>query len=112
MPWSELRLDVSNETSTLRSTDSGAVTTLYSSWQLLLAADMGAHYRINLTDSEAHRQALEAIRTGKPPPAQSRTLYFEPVYVFREFAQQERTLEALVWFVEETGRVARLVEIG
>jgi hypothetical protein len=104
VPWSELRLDVGNETYPDLH-DSTAVTTLYSSWQLLLAAevaDMGAHYLINLADSETCRRAHETTAAGERPPAQATSLYFKPVYAFRDFSLQEKALDALVWFTEET----------
>ena len=75
-PWSEFRVDVSNdEYSTLF--DNTYCRSYYSSWQLLLAAEVassGIVLRLNLADEETRRMAMSALDEGRLPA----TRYYNP----------------------------------
>ena len=103
VPWSEFRVDVSNETHKPFYHGS-AVRTLYSSWQLLIVAEiaqMGLHYSMNLADEAIARRAWEAAHSSGHMPDHRAEFYVAPIRVTREFSQHENALNALVWFVEE-----------
>jgi hypothetical protein len=65
-PWLDMHVDVSNEAHS-ELFDSGNVGTYYSSWQVLVAAevaDAGVHFTVDLTDKDVARTAREALREG------------------------------------------------
>jgi hypothetical protein len=105
--WQEMRVDVSND---IEETlfDEINVETYYSTWQLLLAAelaDAGVHIRINLGDERIGRSAAEALQAGHLPEGAGYSFNFESVRAARGFAQHENALDAVVWFAEERWRV-------
>lgn len=109
-PWSDRRVDVSNERNA-KLFDDGNIRTYYSTWQLLLAAevaDAGIHYRIDLANKDAAGAALDAMRAGKAPsgPAHFR---LQPVHATRELLEHERALDTVVWFAEESSRALLLI---
>jgi hypothetical protein len=109
-PWQEMRVDVSNDVEATLF-DSHSVESYYSSWQLLLAAevaDAGIHFRINLADEDISRSAHGALRDGKTP-ADGYSVNLLPVHATRDFVKHETTLNAVVWYAEECGRA--LMEI-
>jgi hypothetical protein len=105
VPWKEMRVDVSNDVESQLFDDSN-VLTYYSSWQVPLAAelaDAGVHFRINLADKDLSAAVCEALRHGTAPPDNPRVSLL-PVHVARQFAENERALDAVVWYAEECQR--------
>lgn len=102
-PWLDRRVDVSNQIHTTLY-DDGNVVDYYTSWQLLFAAeiaDAGVHISLNL----AHRGVLDAAKAaldeGRLPENPSYSYNLLPVHAARAFVQQEKSLDAIVWFREE-----------
>jgi hypothetical protein len=100
--WIDTRVEVSNDLEP-ELFDSGNIDTLYTTWQVLLTAevaDAGVHYRINLADKDVAMAAHQAVFEGKAleGPASLKLL---PVHAARGFAAYERALDAVVWFAEE-----------
>jgi hypothetical protein len=104
-PWLDMRVDVSNDLHP-ELFDAGNVESFYSTWQVLLAAevaDIGVHFRVNLGDEKVRRSAYDAFDQGKRPA--DRALFsLLPIRIMHDFARHESTLDAVIWFAEETGR--------
>lgn len=112
VPWSDFRVDVSNDRDkTLY--DNRYVKTLYSSWQVLQAAEMaemGIHILVNLADEGKLEAAFLAGRDGHEMPTGPTRVSFTPVHLLQDFATHTAALDAVVWFVEESNLA--LVELG
>lgn len=68
--WLDMRVNVSNDIYP-ELFDSGNVKSFYTTWQLLLAAevaDTGVHCRVNLADRTVSRGLYQAIGAGNLPP--------------------------------------------
>jgi hypothetical protein len=105
--WLDMRVDVSNDVETTMF-DGINVETYYSTWQVLLAAevaDAGVHIRINLGDGATFRRTVEALEAGRLPDGSGPSYNFTPVHVARGFAEHQAALDAVVWFAEERWRV-------
>lgn len=104
VPWSDLRVDVSNSTqNTLY--DSSSIQTLYSSWQVLQVAEMaemGIHVLVNLAGEGRLEAAMLAGRKGHEMPAGPVTVSTTPIHLLRDFASHTSALDAVVWFAEES----------
>lgn len=84
----------------------------YSSWQVLLCADLadaGVNIRINLADAGIARAAEEALQQGRIPEGASCSFNLLPVHAMRGFAQHESALDAVVWFAEERWRILSMI---
>lgn len=104
-PWQDMRTDVSNNLEPVLY-DSQGVVTYYSSWQILLAAevsDAGVHFRIDLANRDVAETAIKTLHDGNIP-ADAYTLNLLPVHAVRGFIENESALNALVWFAEESNR--------
>ncbi|NJO35494.1 MAG: hypothetical protein HC869_22860 [Rhodospirillales bacterium] len=89
------------------STDSSNVEAYYSSWQVLLAAevaDMGIHCRVNLADDDIRARCVAAVRARRIPEGSSVLTLGDPVLCMLSFQEHEQMLNAVVWFAEETHR--------
>jgi hypothetical protein len=105
--WLDMRVDVSNEVETTLF-DGINVETYYSTWQVLLAAelaDAGVHIRINLGDETIFQRAVEALEAGRLPEGSETSFNFTSVHAARGFAGHQPALDAVVWFAEERCRV-------
>jgi hypothetical protein len=105
VPWNDMRVDVSNDAYP-ELFDSTYVRCYYSSWQLLLAAevaDAGALFRVNIADDTAWGAARSALKDGRAP-SNRYWCNFGPVCAFRAFAAHQFTLDAVVWYSEECDR--------
>lgn len=105
--WPDRRVDVSNDVET-NMFDGINVETYYSTWQVLLAAevaDAGVHLRINLGDEATFRRAMEAMDAGRLPEGSGPSYDFTPFHAARGFAEHQAALDAVVWFAEERWRV-------
>lgn len=104
VPWSEFRVEVSNECyETLY--DSRNVKTLYSSWQVLQAAEMaemGIHILVNLADEGKLEAAIFAGQDSYEMPTGPISVPTTPIHLLRDFATHEAALDAVVWFAEES----------
>jgi hypothetical protein len=103
--WQSMRVDVSNDVENTLF-DSHYVNSYYSSWQILLAAevaDAGVYFRINFADEDIARAADKALHDGKSP-ADRYSLNLAPIHVMRDFAKYEKVLDAVVWYSEESSR--------
>jgi hypothetical protein len=104
-PWRNMRLDVSNSVQGPLWDDRN-VETYYTTWQLLLAAevaDAGIHIRLNLADDMVWRESNEALTAGRLPTGRGwRNLL--PVHAMREFLRHKPALDAAVRFAEESQR--------
>jgi hypothetical protein len=86
--WLDMRVDVSNDVET-NMFDGINVETYYSTWQVLLAAevvDAGVHIRINLGDEVILRRAVEALEAGRLPDGSEPSYDFTPFHAARGFA--------------------------
>lgn len=105
LPRLDRRIDVSNDREETLFADN--CDDRYTTWQLLLAAeqvDAGIHLRTNL-DGDGILQATHgALDEGRLPEGVGYRSNFVPVYAAREFRKHEKTLDAVVWFVEERWR--------
>jgi hypothetical protein len=104
-PWNDMRVEVSNDLYP-ELFDSGNVGTYYSSWQILLAAevaDAGVHFRLDLANEDIARSARQALWEGKAPGG-SGWFHLLPVHAARAFRKHERFLDAVTWCAEETER--------
>lgn len=112
--WNDMRVDVSNDKYG-KLFDGNNVSTFYTTWQLLLAAevaDMGIRCRVNLADPEIGPKALAAVDDGKLPAGHT-SIYFSPAHAVRGFEKHRPALDAVVWFAEETSRaLAEIVKPG
>jgi hypothetical protein len=109
-PWLEMRTDVSNDLYTTLYDDT-YVTSYYSSWQLLLAAEeasAGIRFRINLADDEIKRAAYAALESGRAP-GDRYSVSFAPIRAVRSFEEHQRTLDATVWYAEECDRALGVI---
>ena len=71
----------------------------YSSWQLLVAAEvsnMGIHIRVNMANDEISKRALSDIRDGRLP-AGCASSPGPPDQAFRDFEVHEASLDAIEW---------------
>lgn len=96
--WDDFRVDVGNAKTPLYT--SQTVVTYYTSWQVLLFAEvvnMGVLHFLNLEDSGL-RPTPEAVAAAPG------TVSWEPVLAMRDFRDHARTLDAIVWFAEEAQR--------
>lgn len=112
-PWLDMRVDVSNDVYP-KVFDDGNVETYYTTWQLLLAAevaDAGVHFRINLAHEPARRSVREALDTGNWP-ADHAIRTGPSTYTMRGFIEHRSALDAIVWFVEETHRALTQIRKG
>jgi hypothetical protein len=105
VPWNDLRVDVSNDVyPTLF--DNTYVCGFYSSWQVLLAAevaDAGVFFPVNFADDAARSAAISALEAGRAP-SDSYSHSLRPVHACRAFAAHQRMLDAVVWYAEECER--------
>ena len=99
VPWDDFRVQIGKSPSRPRY-HTQTVVTYYSTWQLLLfaeVANMGVMHFLNLEKAGMH-----------PPPevvaAAPGIVSWEPVHAMRGFAEHERALDAIVWFGEEALR--------
>ncbi len=105
--WLDMRVDVSNDVET-NMFDGINVETYYSTWQVLLAAEVagaGVHIRINLGDEAILRRAVEALGAGRLPDGSGPSYDFTPFHAARGFADHQVSLDAIVWFAEERSRL-------
>lgn len=105
VPWNDRRVDVSNDAYP-KLFDSTYVRCFYSSWQLLLAAevaDAGVFFRVNIADDAAWGATRAALDAGKIP-SDWYSYNFLPVHAFRAFEKHQVTLDAVVWYAEECDR--------
>jgi len=105
VPWNELRVDVSNDAYP-KLFDSTYVRSFYSSWQLLLAAEVanaGVIFRVNLADDAEWSSTRTALDEGRIPSAWY-SYSFLPIDAIRAFAKHQGTLDAVVWYSEECDR--------
>lgn len=98
VPWADYRVEVGNDKAALYTSDT--VVTYYSSWQLLLFAEvvnMGVLHLLNLEETGAYpSQEVIAAAPG--------ITYFEPLHALRDFREHRRALDAIVWYAEESTR--------
>jgi len=76
----------------------------YSSWQVLLAAEVaeaGVYARPNFVNDDT----VGALLRGIVPENLRWTFNFVPVHATRDFSRHEKTLDAVVWFAERRGRL-------
>ena len=81
------------------------VKTLYSSWQVLQAAEMaemGIHILVNLADEGKLEAAIFAGQDSYEMPTGPTSVPTTPIHLLRDFATHEAALDAVVWFVEES----------
>lgn len=105
VPWNDMRVDVGNNHHTVLFSD-GNYESYYSSWQLLVAAevaDMGVHFRTNLADEGTYRHVLRAFDEGRRPGSNARHNLM-PVHALRGFKKHAEALDAFVWYEEESDR--------
>ena len=105
--WQDMRVDVSNDVEKTLF-DGFNVETYYSTWQILLAAevaDAGIHIRINLGSETIGQSAFEALQAGRLPEGSGYSFNLMPVHAARGFAKHHEALDAVVWFAEERWRV-------
>ena len=103
--WNARRVDVSSDKyETL--VDDENVEDYYTTWQVLLAAEMadaGIHIRINLADADTAAMA-EGLRNGRIPNGTGCSFNFTSVHAAQDFAKHEKVLDCVVWFAEECSR--------
>lgn len=102
----ERRVDVSNDVYGTLFSDCN-VDDYYSSWQILLAAevaDAGVHIRINLADENLSTLA-EEIRHGRIPERTQHSFNIRAIHAAQDFSKHQNALDAVVWFAEEWERV-------
>lgn len=108
-PWIDRRVDVSSDRySVLFDVDN--IKSFYSTWQLLLAAEVataGVHFWIDLSDESTANATRRALAAGEALSAPS-TCRFDPIRAVRAFSQHRRALDAVVWFAEESARATAL----
>lgn len=98
MPWDAFRVDVGNGKTPLYT--SNTVVTFYSSWQILLFAEvvnMGVQHFLNLEVS-GMRPSADAVAAAPG------IVSWEPVHAMRDFRDHVGALDAVVWFAEESQR--------
>jgi len=99
VPWKDYRVPIGKSTRRPRY-HTRTVVTYYSSWQILLfaeVANMGVLHLLNL-EKVGMRPSPEV--TAAAPGIIS----WEPVHAMRDFREHERALDAMVWFAEEAQR--------
>ncbi len=93
--------------------DSDNVQDFYSSWQLLVAAEVGnigIHIRANMADADVAARVRDDIQKGRWPGG-SATEAFTPVHALRGFETHESCLDAIEWArEEERDRTFRLLQ--
>jgi hypothetical protein len=80
----------------------------YTTWQLLLASEQavaGVRIRMDFDGDGVLEGVGRTLENGRLPERRGYRVNFEPVYASREFRKHEKTLDAVVWFVEERWRV-------
>ncbi len=105
-PWIDRRVDVSSDRYPLLFDDDN-VKAYYSTWQLLLAAEVataGVHFWIDLSDESTARDTRRALEAREALTAPY-TCRFDPVRAVRAFRLHRSALDAVVWFSEESARV-------
>lgn len=111
LPWSEFRVEVSNETyETLY--DTHYVTTLYSSWQVLQIAEMaemGIHILVNLAEDGKFEAAVFAGQDVHKLPPGCVSVQSTSIPLLRDFATHKAALDAVVWFAEESDEALRTI---
>lgn len=104
-PWRDRRVDVSSDVHP-ELFDPSNCRAYYSTWQILLAAevaDMGVHFRVNLAEPGKIEAINSALDNGARPVGLTR-LSLHPVHAMRAFAEHRNSLDAVVWYAEETDR--------
>ncbi|OWU67021.1 hypothetical protein ATO2_16445 [Roseovarius sp. 22II1-1F6A] len=93
--------------------DSDNVQDFYSSWQLLLAAelaDMGIHIRVNMASDDVAERVRDDIQNGRWPGGRASEA-LSPIRALRDFKTHETTLDAIEWSrEEERDRTFRLLQ--
>lgn len=93
--------------------DSDNVQDFYSSWQLLVAAEVaniGIHIRVNMADANVAARVRNDIQKGRWPGG-SATEAFAPVRALRGFETHESCLDTIEWArEEERDRTFRLLQ--
>lgn len=93
--------------------DSDNVQDFYSSWQLLVAAevaDIGIHVRINMADDNVAARVRDDIRSGRWPGGCA-TEAFAPARALLDFETHKSFLDAIEWTrEEERDRTFRLLQ--
>lgn len=93
--------------------DNDNVQDFYSSWQLLVAAevaDIGIHIRINMADDNVAARVRDDIRSGRWPGGCA-TEAFTPARALRVFKTHKSFLDAIEWArEEERDRTFRLLQ--
>jgi hypothetical protein len=106
VPHLDRRVDISNDEEETLFDDN--CDDRYTTWQLLLAAeqaDAGVRIRMDLDGDGVLEGVGRTLEDGRLPEGRGYRVNFEPVYASREFRKHEKTLDAVVWFVEERWRV-------
>jgi hypothetical protein len=101
--WEEFRVDVSTETKSAM-WDNSHVRTYYSSWQLLLAAevaDVGIHIRCSLTDVELGLRTENYLLKEWLPNAPRSTSTTEAASTLFDFRSNEAILNAVDYFSDQ-----------
>jgi hypothetical protein len=104
--YTDLCTDVSNDVYP-QLVDCEYTKAYYSSWQVLLAAEVAdAHVRIrvNVADPATWPEASEMLRSGRLP-SDRYSINYRPLHAIREFERHRRALDAVVYFAEECDRV-------
>jgi hypothetical protein len=112
-PQQHMRVDVSSKETRLF--DDHNCERYYSTWQLLLAAevaDAGVHMRINLADPDTAQSMHEELKAGRLPEGAPYSFNLVPVRTARDFVKYEKALDAVVWFMEERSRALNYVIKG
>lgn len=102
VPWTELRVDVSNNSEVPLYTTHNSES-YYAPWQVLIAAeaaDMGIFYGANLIDSETFDTAWSRANEGEAPGT-AFGLRMQGVSAIRKINEDARILDAVVWNTEE-----------
>ncbi len=104
-PWQERRVEVSNDHHALLY-DYPRDQTFYTTWQLLLAsevADAGIHIRVDLSNSAVVDMVHKALEEERLP-TNGYTIQLSPAHATRGFREHANTLDAVIWFGEESDR--------
>ena len=105
VPHLDRRVDVSSDKEETLFADNSD--DRYTTWQLLLAAeqaDAGILMRMDLGGDGVLERVSETLEDRRLPDQSGYRLNFVPVHAAREFKKHEKTLDAVVWFVEERQR--------
>lgn len=104
-PWQSRRVDVSNNHHA-ELYDYRAHETYYSTWQVLLAAevaDAGIHIRVDLSNPAVVKAVHKALREERLPPS-GYNVELSAARVTKGFREHANTLEAIIWFSEDADR--------